>query len=249
MHRFAKYTFVCAALIAATPAFAQQPPTDAVWSYPQIRTVQNTPAVPPPLPEVPPNEYVPERDGPIATGLPQRRVRVRDLPTEPGQQHWVYANLGLGQPSTARVGVKVWARPQNSVWVEAFAGSAVWNAMYGFGVRMQHTAISFRNGDQLMVSPGAGIHILPNWDVYSERLYSGGWWYPDPCYRNTLYFVYGDVDISWLHDFSPHFGFELGMKLGVAGLVSGNVGENYPRGLMFGKSAYPIIGVYTGFRF
>jgi len=247
MRRLAQCAFVCVALFATTPAFAEQPPSDAAWSYPQIRTAQNTTPVPPPLPAVPPSEFVQEAEGPIATGVPSRRVPVRDRPPEPGQQHWVSLNLGVGQPSTGRIGVKVWSRPQNSLWVEAFAGSVLWNGMYGFGVRMQHNALNFRNGDQLMISPGVGVHILPSWEAYEHNIWH---WGENNTYSNTLHAVYGDVDVSWLHDFSPHFGFELGMKVGVAGLVSGQVGSYYPRSLMFsGKSAYPIIGVYTGFRY
>ena len=117
-----------------------------------------------------------------------------------------------------------------------------------FGLRLQHTAVTFHNGDTLMVSPGVGVQILPNWDVYVHPISGWGWGIPDS-YRNTLYFVYGDVDISWLHDFSPHFGFELGMKLGVAGLAGGNIGKYYPRSLMIGPGAYPFVAFYSGFRF
>ena len=56
------------------------------------------------------------------------------------------------------------------------------------------------------------------------------------------------MDVSWLHDFSSHFGFELGVKLGLAGCVVGNLGR-YPRGVMFGRDLYPILALYSGFRF
>jgi hypothetical protein len=170
---------------------------------------------------------------------------------ESGQQHWVSLNAGVFQPTTVRAAFKVWPQPQNSVWLEAYAGSALVHVMYGFGVRVQHTACTFRNGDQLMIGPGVGVHILPNWDVYARTPHNGwGWVYvPDPYRSNTLYYVAGDIDISWLHDFGPHFGFELGVKFGLAGRVAGDVGKNYPRSLMFGKDVYPIVAFYSGFRF
>ncbi|HEY3789890.1 MAG TPA: hypothetical protein VGL71_13610, partial [Urbifossiella sp.] len=61
--------------------------------------------------------------------------------------------------------------------------------------------------------------------------------------------VAADVDFSWLHDFSPHFGFELGLKLGIATRVSGTVGDDYPSGLMWGKTVSPLVALYSGFRF
>ena len=85
--------------------------------------------------------------------------------------------------------------------------------------------------------------------MYAHTPGGWGWGYARDSYTNTLYFVAGDVDISWLHDFGPHFGFELGVKLGLAGRVSGDIGKYYPRSLMFGKDVYPIFAIYSGFRF
>jgi hypothetical protein len=56
------------------------------------------------------------------------------------------------------------------------------------------------------------------------------------------------MDVSWLHDFSPHFGFELGMKVGVAAKVAGTL-NRYPRAVMFGRDCYPILALYSGLRF
>lgn len=228
----------------AAPAFAQEP---AAWPYPQFRP----PAVAP-VPQPPPAaEYVVEPDGPILSGLPAR-TRLRDREKEPGQQHWVSMSLGVFQPFAARIGVKVWPRPQNSVWLEAYAGSVLFEAMYGFGVRAQHTVWASGN-KRLMVAPGVGAHVVPYWSAETRVTYT------DPVYgysytgttshRNTLYWVFGDVDVSWLYDFDPHFGFEFGVKLGLAGLVGGTVGRRYPEFLMFGKGVYPVFSIYSGFRF
>lgn len=239
--RFA-LAFVLTLLVV--PAFAQEP----AWSYPQFRPAQAVPASPP----VPATEYVVDPDGPIPSGLPAR-TRLRDRETEPGQQHWVSVNLGVFQPFVGRVGVKVWPRAQNSVWVEAYLGSVLFDWMYGFGVRVQHTAWTFRNNDRLMIAPGVGTHIIPDWyaetrTYYTDPLY-GYSYYGYASRRNTLYWLFGDVDVSWLHDFGPHFGFELGVKFGLAGLVGGEIGRSYPRFVMFGKSVYPIFSIYSGFRF
>ncbi len=259
--------FALAVVIAAlaAPVFAQEAvpqaaPPAAGWTYPQLIIPQANPL---PIIMPPGPVYVPaSQPGPIPTGLPERTVlldhSVDQLPPLPvdvaaGQQHWVAVNLGVFQPFALRAAVKVWSRPQNSVWVEAYLGSALFDVMYGFGVRMQHTAMTFGNGDRLMLSPGIGVHILPDWDAEARTRYydpyTGYSYYRYTCTRNTLYYVFGDIDISWLHDFTPHVGFEVGLKLGLAGRVSGQVGRDYPSGVMFGKDVYPIISIYSGLRF
>lgn len=167
-----------------------------------------------------------------------------------GQQHWVSLNLGSLQPTTARLGVKVWDRPNGSLWLEVYGGSVLVDAMYGFGARMPFTVKEFAGGDQVLVAPGVGAHVLPDWRT--GRGYRRGFDWGDSgvgTARSDLYFLVGDVDISWLHDFSPHFGFELGLKLGLAGRVGGEVGDRYPRALMFGRNFYPVVSVFTGLRF
>jgi hypothetical protein len=230
--------------VLATPALAQEPAP--AWSYPQFRPAPAAVLPPPPV-----TEYAVEPDGPIPSGLPDRS-RLRDREKEPGQQHWVSMSLGVFQPFAARIGVKVWPRPQNSVWLEAYAGSVLFEVMYGFGVRVQRTAWESGN-KRLMVAPGFGVHVVPSWLVESRTYYTdpvyGYSYYDYSSHRNALYWVFGDVDVSWLYDFDPHFGFEFGVKLGLAGLVGGKVGRRYPEFVMFGKSVYPIFSIYSGFRF
>jgi hypothetical protein len=235
------------ALSFAGPAFGQQPAGG--WSYPAFTQPAVDPIPPPANPQPPaPLAEVPRPNG-YPNYVPDPGVRAEELPPLPdeaGQQHWVSVNLCVLQPFVGRIAVKVWPRANNSLWVEAYAGSVLFDLMYGFGVRVQHTALEFGRGDRLMVSPGVGVHIIPQWSVHQHHARS---WEPNYPYRNSLTFLYGDVDISWLHDFAPHFGFELGMKLGLAGRISGEVGRRYPRSFMFGSNVYPILAFYSGFRF
>lgn len=195
----------------------------------------------------PPNRTV-AAPGDVLTAAPSPVARG-------GQQHWVSLNLSSLQPTTGRLGVKVWDRPNGSLWLEVYGGSVLVDAMYGFGARMQFTLKEFAGGDQVMVAPGLGAHIVPHWRATTRRWphpnedhYWGYYGYVEEYRSNSLSFLVGDVDISWLHDFSPHFGFELGVKLGLAGRVGGEVGRSYPRGLMFGRDFYPVVSFFLGFR-
>lgn len=193
---------------------------------------------------------------PVPTGLPER-YEATPLPEPPpaaaGQQHWVALNLSILQPMVGRVQLKVWPRPNNSIWLEAYGGSELFDVMYGFGVRMMHTAKVGRHGDVLMTSPGIGLHIIPNWSVsgYDSRPLPGSIYGYSGYYErnNPLYYIAGDIDISWLHDFGDHCGFELGVKIGLAGRVGGTVGNDYPNVVMFGRDFFPIFNFYSGLRF
>ncbi len=193
-------------------------------------------------------------------GTPAEPVVAADVlagtPAKSGQQHWVSLGITTLQPFTTRVGVKVWDRPNGSLWLEAYGGSELFNWMYGGGARMQFTAKEFGNGDQLMIAPGLGAHVLPNQRrLVERRYYEGGYYsfgyYQDRYEKNTAVALAADVDISWLHDFSPHFGVELGFKLGLAVRVSGEI-EPWTRGVpktMFNSNLYPIASFFYGLRF
>jgi hypothetical protein len=206
----------------------------------------------------------------IATAEPPTATEVllNAPPAEPAapatagqQQHWVAVNLLVLQPTVGRVQLKVWDRPQNSLWLEAFGGSSLFEVMYGFGARVQHTAAGGRNGDALFLSPGFGVHILPTYTASYGRYeqWSGGWnlfgsggggrsYGYRETRQNSLAFLAADVDVSWVHDFHDHFAFELGCKLGLAFKIKGDIGEDRPS-LMSGDSVYPILAIYSGFRF
>lgn len=227
-------------LAFATSAFGQQPGPG--WPYPALTTVAAQEPVPvPPLAEVPRPQ---PGSGGFPTYAPERLAPLEELPPPPraeGQQHWVSLNLSVLQPFAGRLGVKVWSRPNNSVWLEVSLGSVLFDFMVGLGVRVQHTKRAFGSGDRLMVSPGLGVHVLPSYS--SGRGFLGG-----PSHDSGVTFLVADVDLSWLHDFGPHFGFEMGVKLGLGLKVAGQTGR-YPRGVMFGRDLYPILALYSGFRF
>jgi hypothetical protein len=229
---------VCAfALYAVAPARAQQPPATPGWPSPLPLTVGEPAAAA------------------VPSGLPERVVIADPEPPKTqalGQQHWVSLNLSVLQPLVARLGVKVFPRPNNSIWLETYIGSELFDFMYGFGVRVQHTSYTNDRCDALMVSPGLGLHVLPNWYASGHARHSGYGEEYDP-YRpnfyNSLYYLALDVDVSWLHDFGPHFGYEIGMKVGLAGRVGGTVGSHFTRSVMFGKDVFPILNFYSGLRF
>lgn len=224
MTRFA--LSLAAAALLATAAVAQEPAP--VWPSPLPISAGQPPAavVPSGLPERPPEAPVPE---------PRCEA--------PGQQHWVSLNLSVLQPFVGRVGVKVWRRPNDSIWVEGYGGSVLFDVMYGFGVRLQHTARTNSKGDALMLAPGLGVHVIPDWYYYT-REYDGS-----RRHHSSLTYVALDMDISWLHDFIPHCGYEIGVKVGIAVRTSGTVGSDYPKFAMFGPDVYPLFNVYSGLRF
>ena len=221
--------------LATEPVGAQEPGPPPAWPSPlSITTVQAVAPAPLPLTAGPPPAP------PIPTGLPERPAAepVPELPDElPGQQHWVAINITTLQPFTGRVQVKVRSRPNNSIWLEAYLGSVLFDVMYGGGVRLMHTAKVWPRGDVLMASPGLGVHMIPAGSVLWGNSHG------------VLSYLAADVDVAWLHDFSPHVGFELGVKVGLAGLVGGRWNGNYPRAVTFGSDLYPIVSVYSGLRF
>ncbi len=147
-----------------------------------------------------------------------------------GQQFGYAVSLVGGQPTVIRVAAKVLPRENNSVWLEAYFGPVLLETMYGFGARIQHTGREFGNGDRIMFAPGLGVQILP----------SGG----------GRYFLAGDVDISWLHEFGPRCAIDLGFKLGVAGKLGGTpVNDDLSRIGMFSQNFYPLVGLFSGLRF
>src|SRR5438874_2239000 len=82
------------------------------WPSPLPVTVRQ-PAPPPPPPDVVVVRPAAEIDGRFDT--------LRGAPAgAPGQQHWVALNLIAGQPSVARLAVKVLPRENNSLWLEAY---------------------------------------------------------------------------------------------------------------------------------
>jgi hypothetical protein len=166
-------------------------------------------------------------------------------PTWPfGQQHNVAMNLSIFQPFVARLEFVVHRQPTCTWLAEVYAGSELFDLMAGGGARVQFTALANpERGDALLICPGLGVHVLPAHGSADEVYVNGAF------ERTTVRtYLAGDVDISWLHDFSPHFGYEVGIKLGIAGRLEGTMGD-YPRFVMFSRDLFPLINIFSGFRF
>jgi hypothetical protein len=171
--------------------------------------------------------------------MPTEQTPAVDAPLAIGQQHWLGLYLSILQPCVATVQVTFLRRGDVSFAGELYAGSELFEVMCGGGARAIWTAASNRRGDALLIKPGLGIHVLPQ--RQAGFLGSG--------YEMTARtYLAADVEISWLHDFTDSFGWEMGVKLGLAGKVTGDWGTNNPP-LSFGNDAFPIFNVFWGFRF
>jgi hypothetical protein len=155
-----------------------------------------------------------------------------------GLQHLVGLNLSIFQPTVLRLQMPLYFARSHTWLAEAYAGSELFDFMAGGGVRVQFTAASSPGrGDALIIAPGLGMHFLP---ATEGGLLS---------YQSTRRgYVAADVDISWLHDFGKRFGYELGIKLGVAGRMFGTSDDHNDFSL-FGSKGFPIINLFSGFRF
>src|SRR5262249_6619356 len=132
-----------------------------------------------------------------------------------GQQHWFATHLSLLQPTTATLQLTLFRKGDVSYAAEVYAGSVLFEAMYGGGGRAIWTAADDGDADALLISPGVGVHILPAHSS-SHVFYSTYTFDPRVTRRDKTARAYGvfDVDISWLHEFAPHFAWEMGLKLG-----------------------------------
>jgi hypothetical protein len=185
----------------------------------------------------------PPRPGDPTVVLTSASAVADDRPEAPGQQHWVSLGIVALQPSVGRVQVKVLPRENGSLWLEAYGGGELFNGVYGFGARLEYTSQRLTPADVITVGPGLGVHILPDWFDAEGRGHT------PRCRYDTLTYLVGDVDVAWLHDFTPRFGWELGVKVGLAGRLSGKVGRDYPYYIMFGRDLFPVFGIYSGVRF
>ena len=110
------------------------------------------------------------------------------------------------------------------------------SAGMGGGVRIQFKIASDHVHNALLISPGVDLIVAPGSPGES-------WVHLGP-YSNIL-FVASDAEISWLHQFASHFGFELGVY-GGADVSLGGLGSNNQetRG-----TVSPRVGLFTGVRF
>jgi hypothetical protein len=187
-----------------------------------------------------------------ATLLAQQAQQTLDVPPSGesarswpfGQQHGIAVNLSIFQPTVLRLEVPVYHQEKCTWLAELYGGSEFFDGMAGGGIRVQFTAgANAERGDAFLIGPGLGLHVLPGHGSVFGGLVDGGF------ERTTVRtYLAGDVDFSWLHEFSSHFAYEIGIKLGLAGRLEGN-SPDYQRFLMFSKDFFPIINVFSGFRF
>jgi hypothetical protein len=172
-------------------------------------------------------------------------------PPRCGQSHWVNVNLSLFQPTIARLQVGFHHNGHRTWIAEVYAGSVLFEGMYGGGMRVAWTVHSSRHKDALMIAPGVGVHILPQTQPGSTTVGYG--WFGQTTYweaKTVRTYVAWDVDISWCHDFSPNFAIEFGTKLGLATKVAGTWGSyDDAKSLRFGEYLYPIVSVWWGMKF
>lgn len=175
-------------------------------------------------------------DSPHAT-VEQLPVTPITLPEEKetatGQQHAIDAQFLLGFPTGLRLQAAV-DRQERRTWVaEVFAGWELFNPLLGVGGRVLFTPAAGRHSDFLVVGPGV--------DFFVDLRDRSGFWFSG---TRTGYFLVPDVEVAWLHDFDAHFGWELGLDLGLGVAVWEGDRYNSPR-----VSVLPLLSVFTGFNF
>lgn len=190
--------------------------------------------------------------GPLVTpAYPTELTPAADAPLAVGQQHWVGIYLSLFQPTVGTVQVTLFRRGDVSFAAEIYGGSELVELMYGGGARAIWTAASNHRSDALLIKPGLGLHVFPE---SRDGMAIASWWGPERWLadrKTSRTYLALDAEFSWLHDFSDHFAWEMGVKVGVAGRITGQWGNRHyrPTGLTFGTDAFPIANLFWGFRF
>lgn len=190
----------------------------------------------------------------LTPAAPPETAPAIDAPLPLGQQHVLGLYLSILQPCVGTAQVTVYRRNGISYALEVYGGSELFELMYGGGVRAIWTAGSNNRCDAFLVKPGLGVHIFPEntrggvrgWNYLAADVEYA---YAEP--KTARYYLAADVELSWLHDFSDRLGWEMGVKLGLAGRVGGQWGSEDPPNtpFAFGKSVYPIYNLFWGFRF
>ena len=123
--------------------------------------------------------------------------------------------------------------------VAGAANGAGLGGEFGAGVRVELVVASDHRYNALYISPGVDFRVMPG-----SAGVPGGWLHFDP-YTN-VYIVSATADVSWVHQFSPHFawqvvGVHIGAGLGLGGQTSSNANA---RGMIL-----PELSLFTGLRF
>jgi hypothetical protein len=147
-----------------------------------------------------------------------------------GQDNWLAINFVAGNPMALRVEAFPFTGKNIKVGVEALVGEQAGSAAGGLGVRLQ-IRLAGNAHDAFYVSPGVDVYLSPPTTAGLGHY-------------ESIYYVASDVDVSWLHQFTRHFGLELGVKAG------GEVALNAPAWLSTGHTAVlPELAIFAGFRF
>jgi len=159
---------------------------------------------------------------------------------EAGPNHFVSGQVLLGFETGIRMQF-TFHRECNREWVgELFLGAAGTrygaSGALGIGGRVHCALAAGAWGDYLLVSPGLNLVFLGE-----ESDDHHPWNQPE----DAVTFLAPSVDITWLHDFLPHFGIELGVHVGLGIGLDGTDSD--------GDSAAgeftPLFNVFAGVRF
>lgn len=154
----------------------------------------------------------------------------------PCQDHLVSVQLMLGLENIARLQVEVYHGARWTVMVEAQAGyEAVIIPSFGGGVRFAYRTFDDGDNDAFFISPGLGL-LSGRVDRFRDSF----WGTVVDGQRNTVALA-ASVDFSWVHDFTPDFGTELGVQLGL--LVPLETWQRVNWGVI------PEVSLYAGLRF
>jgi hypothetical protein len=152
-----------------------------------------------------------------------------------GLQHVVDAKFLFGFPTGLRLQMAL-DRQETRAWMaEVFAGFELFNPTYGCGGRLLLTPATGKACDALVIGPGL------NFFYFVGDHSSGEHWFTS---SHDGYFVVPDVEVAWVHDFANHFGFELGLDLGLG--VAFWQGDQFQSARV---SVLPLLSAYTGFNF
>jgi hypothetical protein len=162
-----------------------------------------------------------------------------------GQNAWVTLALQLGNFTGLRAQFIPFHGENFSVAVEGFAGASFLPEImpretFGGGVRVSFTAAADAEGnDALLVSPGVDFYFLNGTPGRGLSEYSG---------YGHVYYLATNADVSWVHQFSKHFAFELGARVGAAVAVNDGDPKRDELESLAGQ-VVPELGLFTGVRF
>lgn len=159
-----------------------------------------------------------------------------ELIFEVGESHSIALEFQAGMPAGLRLKYFV-----GSGWaIEASYGGMISSVgsgdTIGIGARHDFTLASDHENDALVLSPGGNVYFMPGDPTDTS------WFFRKP--QGTVVFIAANADLMWVHDFSRHFGIELGVRAGI-GLAVGGISSN---GANAAGLVVPDVGVVIGAR-